>query len=41
VKVADLVVLGANIFETDPMAIRDTPVDMTVLDGRVVWRAGS
>ncbi len=40
-KAADLVVLGANIFEAAPMAIRDTPVDMTVLDGRVVWRAGS
>ncbi len=40
-KVADLVVLGENIFEADPMAIRETPVDMTVLDGKVVWRAGS
>jgi predicted amidohydrolase YtcJ len=40
-KVADLVVLGANIFEADPMTIRDTPVAMTVLDGKVVWRAGN
>lgn len=37
-KVADLVLLAANIFETDPMTIRDTPVAMTVLDGKVVWR---
>lgn len=40
-KAADLVLLGTNIFETDPMAILDAPVEMTVLDGKVVWRAGS
>ena len=40
-KVADLVVLGENIFETDPMDILHAPVEMTVLDGRSVWRVGS
>ena len=37
-KVADLVVLSGDIFAMDPMAILDTQVDMTVLDGAVVWR---
>lgn len=35
-KVADLVVLGADIFEMDPMDILKTPVEMTVLEGKVV-----
>ena len=34
-KVADLVVLSQDIFAVDPMAILETPVDMTVLDGTV------
>jgi len=37
-KVADLVVLSGDIFAMDPMAILDAQVDMTVLDGAVVWR---
>ncbi len=37
-KVADLVVLSGDIFAMEPMAILDTQVDMTVLDGAVVWR---
>jgi predicted amidohydrolase YtcJ len=37
-KVADLVVLSGDILAMDPMAILDTQVDMTVLDGAVVWR---
>jgi len=37
-KVADLVVLSGDIFAVDPMAILDAKVDMTVLDGAVVWR---
>jgi predicted amidohydrolase YtcJ len=36
-KVADLVVLSHDIFRVDPMAILETQVEMTVLDGRVVW----
>ena len=36
-KVADLVVLSQDIFRVDPMAILETQVEMTVLDGRVVW----
>jgi predicted amidohydrolase YtcJ len=40
-KVADLVLLGENIFEIDPMSIYRAPVEMTVLDGRAMWRAGS
>ncbi len=35
-KVADLVVLGENIFSIDPMRILNTPVEMTVIDGKVV-----
>jgi predicted amidohydrolase YtcJ len=35
-KVADLVVLGQDIFSIDPMEILKTPVEMTVLDGKVV-----
>jgi len=36
-KVADLVVLSQDIFRVDPMAILETQVEMTVLDGQVVW----
>ena len=36
-KVADLVVLSQDIFRVDPMAILETEVEMTVLDGKVVW----
>jgi predicted amidohydrolase YtcJ len=35
--VADLVVLSQDIFRVDPMAILETQVEMTVLDGKVVW----
>ena len=37
-KVADLAVLSQDIFRADPMAILATQVEMTVLDGQVVWR---
>jgi predicted amidohydrolase YtcJ len=36
-KVADLVVLSQDIFRIDPMAILETQVEMTVLEGKVVW----
>jgi predicted amidohydrolase YtcJ len=34
---ADLVVFGRNLFETPPLEIHDVPVDMTVIDGKVVF----
>ncbi|MFO7785081.1 MAG: amidohydrolase [Thermodesulfobacteriota bacterium] len=37
-KRADLVVLDRDIFSVDPMEIAETSVDMTVFDGRVVFR---
>lgn len=39
-KRADLVVLDRNIFETDPYAIHETGVVMTMLDGAVVYDRG-
>jgi predicted amidohydrolase YtcJ len=36
-KLADLVVLSSDIFVTDPMAILDACVEMTVFDGQVVY----
>jgi predicted amidohydrolase YtcJ len=40
-KAADLVVLERNLFEVDPMAIRDVRVRLTLLDGRVVYHDDS
>jgi hypothetical protein len=37
-KVADLVLLSQDIFAVEPMEILKTHVDLTVLDGQVVWR---
>jgi predicted amidohydrolase YtcJ len=37
-KLADLVVLSHDIFQIDPMEILETRVEMTVLDGRIVYR---
>ena len=34
---ADLVVLGRNLFETAPLEIHNVPVDMTLIDGKVVF----
>jgi predicted amidohydrolase YtcJ len=34
---ADLVVLGRNLFETPPLEIHDVTVDMTVIDGKVLY----
>ena len=36
--VADLVVLSEDIFSIEPQHILDAPIDLTVLDGGVVWR---
>jgi hypothetical protein len=35
---ADLVVLGQDIYECDPMAIGETPVLGTMVGGKWVWR---
>ncbi len=37
-KLADLVVLSHDIFQIEPMAILDARVEMTVFDGRIVYR---
>jgi predicted amidohydrolase YtcJ len=36
-KLADVVMLSEDIFSIDPVAIRDTRVDTTILDGQVVF----
>jgi predicted amidohydrolase YtcJ len=36
-RLADLVVLSDDIFSIDPVAIGDVSVDMTIVDGRVVF----
>ncbi len=36
-KLADLVVLGADPLTTDPRKLSEIPVDMTMLDGKVVY----
>jgi predicted amidohydrolase YtcJ len=38
-KLADLVVLSKDIFHIDPVQIEDTHVDLTILDGRVIYEA--
>lgn len=37
-RLADLVVLSGNPFEVEPAAIRDLRVDLTIVDGREVFR---
>ena len=37
-KLADLVVLSDNILEKDPEEILNLEVDMTVVDGEIVYR---
>jgi hypothetical protein len=37
-KVADLVLLSQDIFSVEPMEILKAEVDMTVIDGHIVWR---
>jgi len=38
-KLADMVVLSQDIYQIDPMDILDTRVEMTIFDGRIVWRS--
>jgi len=37
-KLADMVVLGRDILTVPPEEIIDIPVDMTIIDGHVVYR---
>jgi predicted amidohydrolase YtcJ len=37
-KLADMVVLGRDILTVPPEEIIDIPVDVTIVDGRVVYR---
>ena len=38
---ADLIIVSQNIFEIDPHKIKDTKVVLTMVGGRVVYRANS
>ena len=38
-KLADLVVLGADPTQVDPMAIKDIPVERTIVGGVTVYEA--
>ncbi len=37
-KTADLVVLAENLFELDPAALSEVPVDLTIIDGEILYR---
>jgi len=37
-KLADMVVLGEDILSVNPEKIKDIPVEMTIIEGRVVYR---
>ena len=37
-KLADLVVLNEDILTIDPVKIKDVKVDMTVFDGKVIYK---
>ncbi len=37
-KLADMVVLGEDLFTVPPESIIDTPIDMTIIDGKVVYK---
>jgi len=37
-KLADMVVLGKDILAVPPETIMDIPVDMTIVDGRIVYQ---
>ena len=38
-ELADLVVLGADPTQVDPMTIKDIPVDITIVGGVTVYEA--
>jgi predicted amidohydrolase YtcJ len=37
-KLADIVVLGKNLLKVSPEEIKDIPIDMTIIDGKVIYR---
>lgn len=40
-KYADFVVLGADLFETDPYEIYKVPVAMTMMNGKITYKGGN
>ena len=36
-KLADVIVVDRNLFEADPMEIRDASVELTIMDGTIVY----
>jgi predicted amidohydrolase YtcJ len=40
-KLADFVILSDDIFSIDPVKIRDVTVELTVVDGKVVYQRGN
>ena len=40
-KLADLAVLSQDIFHIDPVQIENTHVDLTIIDGRVIYEASA
>ncbi|WP_027398621.1 amidohydrolase [Anaerovorax odorimutans] len=37
-KFADIVVIDRNLFDTDPLEIREANVEMTIMDGKVIFK---
>ncbi len=37
-KLADMVVLGKDILTINPHEIKDTPIDMTIIDGKIIYK---
>jgi predicted amidohydrolase YtcJ len=40
-KLADMVIVNDDIFQIDPVKIRDVKVTKTIVGGKVVWEAPS
>ena len=38
-KLADVVVLDRNLFDIDPYEIKTASVELTIMDGKIVYRA--
>jgi predicted amidohydrolase YtcJ len=38
-RLADMVILSADPLKTPPELIKDIKVEMTIIDGKVVWQA--
>ena len=39
-KLADIIILDRNLFETEPIKIRDAHVDVTIMNGAVIYERG-